>query len=133
MSDFPGEMMNAILVAPAASIRSTRCSLTARGRSTPPSRRLPTGSSSFENASGWIRVPAPAAGMIPHTIVAPHNAFELGGAARRGVFGQRALARRARQRLQFAVGSIERRNRVGGGMRDENLVAGLEERVEPLP
>src|SRR5215204_947152 len=92
MSDLPGEMMKAILVAPAASIRSTRCSLTARGRSTPPSKRLPTGSSSFENASGWIRVPAPAAGMIPHTFGLLQDTFEFDRATRSRVFRQRTVA-----------------------------------------
>src|SRR3954453_4716166 len=66
MSDLPGEITKQSLVAPARIIRSTRYSLTARGRSTWPSRRLPTGSSSFENASGWILLPTPAAGMMPH-------------------------------------------------------------------
>src|SRR3954469_19500164 len=65
MSDFPAEMMKQILSAPAIVMRSTRYSLTARGRSMLPSNRPPTGSNSFENASGWMRVPAPAAGMMP--------------------------------------------------------------------
>ena len=56
-------------------MRSTRYSLTARGRSTPPSSsRLPTGSSSFENASGWMRLPLPAAGMMPHMAQASSRA-----------------------------------------------------------
>ena len=42
--DLPGEMTKQIFVAPARNIRSTRYSLTARGRSIPSSRRLPTGS-----------------------------------------------------------------------------------------
>src|SRR5918911_560007 len=66
MSDLPGDMTKQILLTPARIMRSTRYSLTARGRSVDPSFRLPTGSSSFEKASGWIRVPLPAAGMIPH-------------------------------------------------------------------
>src|SRR2546425_4348163 len=66
MSDFPGEMTKQIFAAPPRIIRSTRYSLTARGRSASPSIRLPTGSSSFENASGWILLPIPAAGIMPH-------------------------------------------------------------------
>ena len=61
-------------VAPARSIRSTRYSLTARGRSTSPTNVLPTGSSSFENANGWIRVPRPAAGMMPYISRSASNA-----------------------------------------------------------
>src|SRR5947209_18239109 len=120
MSDLPGEMMNAILVAPAASIRSIRCSLTARGRSTDPSNRLPTGSSSLENASGWMRVPAPAAGMIPHMVPSPavgcmrfvagavgQHLFQLirPGAGR--VPDQRPLAGALRDAPQLLVGSFD--------------------------
>src|SRR6266542_968328 len=68
MSDLPGEMTKQILSAPPRIIRSMRYSLTARGRSISPSRRLPTGSSSLENASGWILLPTPAAGMMPHML-----------------------------------------------------------------
>src|SRR5436305_2285320 len=68
MSDLPGAITKQILVAPPTIMRSTRYSLTARGRSVSPSRRLPTGRSSFEKASGWILLPAPAAGMIPHIL-----------------------------------------------------------------
>ncbi len=66
MSDLPGEMTKQIFEAPARTIRSTRYSLTAFGRSVRSSERPPTGSNSFENASGWIRVPFPAAGITPH-------------------------------------------------------------------
>src|SRR5689334_19496058 len=43
-------------------------SLTALGRSVCPSLRLPTGSSSLEKASGWMRLPMPAAGTMPHIL-----------------------------------------------------------------
>src|SRR5438067_1179244 len=59
MSPLTGEMTKQILSAPASVIRSMRYSETARGRSTSPSKRLPTGRSSFENARGWIRLPTP--------------------------------------------------------------------------
>ena len=69
MSDFQGEITKQILSAPPRTMRSTRYSLTARGRSTPrSSTRLPIGNSSLLNASGWMRVPWPAAGMMPHTV-----------------------------------------------------------------
>src|SRR5215218_3125332 len=90
MSDLPGEITKQSLSAPPRTSRSTRYSLTARGRSRSPSRRQPTGSSSFENASGCMRLPCPAAGMIPHMV--PHDLDELGGAGLRAVFGERALA-----------------------------------------
>ncbi|PTQ13215.1 hypothetical protein CLG96_03585 [Sphingomonas oleivorans] len=66
MSDLPGEMTKQILSAPPHTIRSTRYSLTALGRSMRSSDRPPTGSSSLEKASGWMRVPLPAAGITPH-------------------------------------------------------------------
>ena len=71
MSDLPGEITKQILSAPPRIMRSTRYSLTAQGRSTPPSRRLPTGRSSFEKASGWMRLPRPAAGTMPHMLRPP--------------------------------------------------------------
>jgi hypothetical protein len=71
MSDLPGAITKQMCVAPPAIIRSSRYSLTARGRSVAPSKREPTGSSSFENARGWMRLPMPAAGMIPHIRASP--------------------------------------------------------------
>src|SRR5690349_1715689 len=68
MSDFPGAITKQIFEAPPRIRRSTRYSLTARGRSVAPSFRLRTGRSSFEKANGWMRVPAPAAGTIPHIV-----------------------------------------------------------------
>src|SRR5581483_1712779 len=87
MSVFPGETTKQIFVAPARIMRSIRYSLTARGRSTPSSRRLPTGSNSLEKASGWMRLPAQAAGTIPHTASDPH--------------GGRVAVRRLEQYLQL--------------------------------
>src|SRR6266568_956539 len=65
MSVFAAEITKQILFTPPAIIRSSKYSETARGRSLMPSSRVPTGSNSFENASGRIRVPCPAAGTIP--------------------------------------------------------------------
>src|SRR5205085_4546277 len=97
MSDLPGEMTKQIFDAPPRTIRSIRYSLTARGRSVEPSIRLPTGSSSFENASGWILLPIPAAGMMPHMTLrvrqhALQRGLELESAAIRRVLVERALA-----------------------------------------
>ena len=66
MSDLPGEITKQIFRAPPRIMRSTKYSLTAQGRSLTPSKRLPTGRSSLEKASGWMRLPRPAAGTIPH-------------------------------------------------------------------
>src|SRR5204862_6460279 len=66
MSDLPGAITKQSLSAPAPIIRSTRYSLIARGRSTAPSTRPPTGANSFEKARGCIRVPEPAAAILPH-------------------------------------------------------------------
>src|SRR3954468_2777408 len=134
MSDLPGEMMNAIFVAPASSMRSIRCSLTARGRSTGPSKRLPTGSSSFENARGWMRVPAPAAGMIPHMVLSfvrsvmrtrVHRLFERTdqgvGAAGSRVLLERAGARARGDAPQFFIGTCDRVHRLLCRRRDQNF------------
>src|SRR5436190_14928228 len=114
MPDLPGEITKQILSAPPSTSRSTRYSLTARGRSRSPSRRLPTGSSSFENASGCMRLPCPAAGTMPHIA---HLVFdesgsschsfeqrlELGRADRGGVAAERPLARGRGDSLPLAA------------------------------
>src|SRR5215218_4882503 len=92
MSDLPGEITKQSLSAPPRTSRSTRYSLTARGRSRSPSRRLPTGSSSFENASGCMRLPCPAAGMSPHMDTS-ENVFELARPHVGSVLDERALTR----------------------------------------
>src|SRR5436305_1667557 len=79
MSDFPGEITKQILSAPPRMRRSIRYSETAQGRSIPFSLRLPTGSSSLENAKGWMRLPRPAAGTMPH--ISHSLNFGLTGAA----------------------------------------------------
>src|SRR3954451_7634197 len=119
------------LSAPPSTRRSTRYSLTARGRSRPPSCRLPTGSSSFENASGCMRLPCPAAGMMPHMV--PHDRDELVGAHLRAVFSQRALARATADAAPLLGIEIQRGGHVVRAARHENFAAGLEELVEPLP
>src|SRR3954451_15238106 len=130
MSDLPGEITKQMRMAPPSTSRSTRYSLTARGRSRSPSVRLPTGSSSFENASGCIRLPWPAAGTMPHICtsatgtgtreVVSHgntplqrggeHVFEIARAAGGGVFAQRTVAggrRNARQRVVREVERVE--------------------------
>src|SRR3982750_3267843 len=105
MSDLPGEITKQIFRAPPRIMRSTRYSLTAQGRSAPPSRRLPTGSSSFEKAKGWIRLPRPAAGTIPHIVSAHHHlgrkrarrrqgCEQVVGTTLGGMLGMNPLARR---------------------------------------
>src|SRR3982751_6435832 len=69
MSDLPAEIVMQTRVAPARIIRSTRYSETAFGRSVPSAMRVPTGSSSLEKASGWMRLPMPAAGTIPQVLM----------------------------------------------------------------
>src|SRR5512133_3959112 len=137
MSDFPGEMTNSRRSAPARIIRSTRYSETARGRSVPSTIRLPTGSSSFENASGWMRLPRPAAGMTPHMsrlhewrmrggrrarIEALDQPGEFAGALHGCVLVQNALARAARHRREIVVRHVERSQRVGRVARDDDLL-----------
>src|ERR687889_46550 len=115
MSDLPGEITKQILSAPPRIMRSTRYSLTAHGRSVPASRRLPTGRSSFEKASGWMRLPRPAAGTMPHMVLYPYcfggragagrpcggkQALELLGAPVRRMLGEDTLASGSRNRPQ---------------------------------
>src|SRR3712207_7624922 len=108
MSDLPGEMTKQILSAPPWIMRSTRYSLTAQGRSVTPSRLLPTGRSSWEKASGWMRLPRPAAGTMPHIALRSQG---FGDGARGG-------PRRVERRLEIRgapVGGVLGENpRVGG-------------------
>src|SRR3954471_13941498 len=112
MSDLPGEITKQILSAPPRIRRSTKYSETAHGRSTPCSVLLPTGRSSLENASGCIRLPRPAAGMMPHisslrrsqmAALGTRRAFEqldqFVRAATGAVLFKSALAGAARHRL----------------------------------
>src|SRR5690242_21949068 len=138
MSVFPGETTKQILSAPALSMRSTTYSLTARGRSTPDSNLLPTGRSSFEKASGWMRLPAPAAGTMPHISAlhrfghaAGEHRLELRCAPGGGMLGERALARGGCDRAQGRVVESDRSDRVIAVVRDENLGARCVELIQP--
>src|SRR3954470_18178234 len=130
MSDLPGEMTMQSLSAPPRTSRSTRYSLTARGRSRSPSYRLPTGNSSFENASGCMRLPWPAAGMMPHMI---DDLLQFPRARRRGVKREHPLARPPRQRGALAAGHLPRRVDVFGAARHDDFAARREEAIEPFP
>src|SRR4051794_13305578 len=149
MSHLPGEMTKQSLSAPPANIRSTRYSLTARGRSVPSSNRLPTGSNSFEKASGWMRVPLPAAGMIPHMVSALH-AFDLAsnravgarlfeqcdqfsGAPLGGMLEQNPLPSGLAHVGKLTVAQVERRQDIAGSADDNDLAPGIEEFFEPIP
>src|SRR5215207_10699712 len=117
MSDLPGEITKQILSAPPWIMRSTRYSLTAQGRSTPPSRRLPTGRSSLEKASGWMRLPRPAAGTMPHMGSGLRRFADEGtgrldgrdqlvGAPGRAVLGERPLPGVAGHPVQLRVRTV---------------------------
>src|ERR671932_695513 len=147
MSDLPGAMTKQILSAPPRIRRSTRYSLTAQGRSVPLSSRLPTGRSSLEKAKGWMRLPRPAAGTMPHMSdlqgrdAGPdvrrargvERRFERGGAAIRRVLRQGALARGPGDAAELGVVEVERRDGVLGAPRHQDLAAGREELVEAVP
>src|SRR4051795_3233631 len=124
MSDLPGEMTMQSLSAPPSTSRSTRYSLTARGRSRPPSCRLPTGNSSFENASGCMRLPCPAAGMMPHMI---DDLLQFPCAAIRRVAGEHALARPASDRGTLTLAEIERGRHLVARSRHHDVASRLEE------
>src|SRR3954451_5124897 len=121
MSDFPGAITKQSFAAPPAIMRSTRYSLTAQGRSRAPSLRLPTGSNSLENASGWMRLPRPAAGMTPHMLrlhiggVRVHaldQGRELARALPRRMLVQNAFARAPRDSPELRIVAVERRQSV---------------------
>src|ERR671912_343440 len=124
MSDLPGEMTKQSFSAPPRTSRSIRYSLTARGRSRSPSRRPPTGSSSLENASGCMRLPWPAAGMIPHMV--PHDRDEFGGTDLCAVLRQCPLAGAAPDLAPRLAVEIERRDDALGIPRHDNLAARFE-------
>src|SRR6185437_8862076 len=139
MSDFHGEITKQILSAPPRTMRSTRYSLTARGRSTPfASIQLPTGSNSLEKASGWMRVPLPAAGTMPHIsrlladgpagVRALQRRHQVHCAALRAVLIEDTLARTTGDECEFRIRQGERGHRGIGLVGDEYLTAGLEER-----
>src|SRR5688500_6991805 len=129
MSDFPDAMTKQILSAPPRSMRSTKYSLTAHGRSAPRSSRLPTGRSSFEKASGWMRLPRPAAGMTPHMSglqgFAKAPRVRMAGGLERGlerhgaivgrVLGERTLASGGGDAHELSVRQVDRRDGLVGG------------------
>src|ERR687885_972010 len=134
MSVLSGEMTKQIRSAPAWSKRSTRNSLTALGRSTPCSSKvLPTGSISFENASGWSREPAPAAGTMPRVTAGRlarrglARRDQLSGAAVAGVLGQGPLARGGADPRQLRVAQVQRRFGLVCVVGHQDLLAGFEE------
>src|SRR3954452_17767351 len=146
MSDLPGEITKQILSAPPRIRRSTRYSETAHGRSIPCSVRLPTGSSSFENASGCIRLPRPAAGIIPHisglrrreraALRLPRSFKQLNqlvGTPPRAVLLERPLPGAARHRLQLPIAQLKRCDHIGGSAGQNDFLTGLEECIEPVP
>src|SRR5438105_2902661 len=149
MSNFQREITKQILSAPPCSMRSIRYSLTARGRSAPPSKRLPTGSNSFEKASGWMRVPLPAAGMIPHMPSTLHTfgfrprrhggagLFQECGQFCRTFFGgmlvEHALSAGFANLGELAVAEVERGQDVVGSPHDHDIAPRIEELVEPVP
>src|ERR671924_73915 len=136
MSVLSGEMTKQIFSAPPITIRSRRYSLTARGRSHPFSDLLPTGSSSFENPSGWMRLPRPAAGTMPHMSHLPDgesflqwrparllNRVEQNrGAAVGRMFGERTLARGHGDAPQLGIAQFERRNNIIGRANHQDLL-----------
>src|SRR3954454_16635051 len=132
MSDLPGDTTKQILLAPPWIILSTRYSLTASGRSVSPSNRLPTGSSSFEKAKGCMRLPFPAAGMIPHISHHPHrvgtpiagalqNLFQLERAHVRRVLRQRSLPCRAGNAHELLRTSVQRFDNAAGVLGQQEL------------
>src|SRR5918992_1554256 len=147
MSDLPGEITKQILSAPPWIMRSTRYSLTAQGRSVPPSRRLPTGRSSLEKASGWMRLPRPAAGTMPHMSGLhgfpgrEHSSgvhgfdcgLEIKGATGRRMLLKNALAGTMGNVFQLGIAEIERRHCIFARSPDQDIASRLEKGIEPFP
>src|SRR5690242_18508795 len=97
-----------------------------------------------------MRLPMPAAGMIPHILSSlPHarGRFRLAGVRSRRfhkvnespranlsrVAIEYALPRSGCNRLDICAILPERRNRISRGTCDQNLFAGTEERIEARP
>src|SRR4051812_46312213 len=147
---FPGAMTKQILVTPAVTMRSSRYSLTARGLSVSPLRRLPTGSSSLEKASGCMRLPMPAAGTIPHMSCTPDDDClrdphrsrpgsravrfdqldELARAIVRRVLGKGARTRRFTDAGKLGSRPRQRAHDVVDGSCDDDFAARFVESVE---
>src|SRR3954462_14961318 len=140
MSDLPGEITKQIFSAPPRIRRSMRYSDTAQGRSIPLSLRLPTGSSSLEKAKGWMRLPRPAAGTMPHMSGSLNFRYtgsgvgrlleqrdQLGGALLRTVLIQGSLARTSGYPGQFPFVQPQGLKRVGCLACEEELLAGRKE------
>src|SRR5690625_3292908 len=148
-------MTKHIFVVPARAMRSRRNSLTARGRApTSSAMRPPTGRSSFEKASGWMRVPLPAAATMPHISDPPCHGFALpvllqrvrhgggmasalldgsrvGRAALRGLHLQAARTRAALTRHKVAHRQLPFPQRLFGGGCLLDFLARLEDCVAP--
>src|SRR3954452_19669157 len=146
MSDLPGEITKQILSAPPRISRSMRYSETAQGRSIPLSLRLPTGSSSLEKARGWMRLPRPAAGTMPHISHSLNSRLtgsgvgrlleqrdQLGGAFLRTVLIQRSLARASGDLRQFRLLQLQCFKRVRGVACEQDLLARREEILKSRP
>src|SRR5690349_14396818 len=141
MSDLPAPITKHSLSAPPRSRRSIRYSATAQGRGASFKVRAPTGSSSFENASGWMREPRPAAGMMPHischqglrTTRALEQRDQFVRAMLRGVFGQRAFARGFADAFQFGIGKIQRLERIARVARQQDFLVWSVERRQSRP
>src|SRR5213595_2492293 len=92
-----------------------------------------------------MRLPRPAAGMIPH-MSGLHRHSLLRSRPRRfecrnkvdcssfgGVFGERAFARRAADAREFAIAEIEGRNGLLPVARDNDFAAGREKMIKSFP
>src|SRR3954453_11254149 len=146
MSDLPGEITKQIFSAPPRIRRSMRYSDTAQGRSIPLSLRLPTGSSSLEKARGWMRLPRPAAGTMPHISGSLdfrltgsragrllEQRHQFGGAFLRTVLIQGSLPGASGDLRQFPLVQLQRFKRVGCVACEQDLRAGGEEILQPRP
>src|SRR3569623_1582219 len=145
MSDVPGPMTKHSLSAPPVTMRSSRYSLTAQGRSPRLPPRLPTGSNSLEKPSGWMRLPRPAAGMIPSISGAlayqrrawrtdsSQRRFEFLGAPVGSVLGEHPLARSPTYFGEFVVPERQRLHHVVGRLDREHLAPELEEGLDARP
>src|SRR5579875_4139860 len=90
--------------------------------------RLPTGRSSLEKASGWMRMPLPAAGMMPHMSggllhagrleCGDHAARAMGG----GMLVKCALTRAAGDAAQDIVGQAQGGQRVLGAAGQQDFL-----------
>src|SRR5436309_14659458 len=103
------------------------------------------GRSSLEKASGWMRLPRPAAGMMPHMSGLHRLALAGAGARRfeseneitrsflRRMIGKRAFAGVLTNTTQLAIAQIERSERIRFALCHQDFRSPSKKSIQPVP